>query len=98
VDFNLYKPGTIKRRVTRRMFLHKIENLPAYFQYVRKHPEEIDALFNDVLINVTSFFRDPEAFDALQKQAFPLVMKGKAPNSPATGSHVCVRQKFKPNF
>lgn len=82
VDFNLYKPGTIRRRITRRMFLRKIDNLPAYFQYVRKHPEEIDALFRDVLINVTGFFRDPEAFDALRKQAFPLIMNGKGPNSP----------------
>ena len=71
VDFSFYKPGTVKRRISRRMFLRKIENMQAYLQYLRKNPEEVEALFNDVLINVTGFFRDPEAFEALQRQIFP---------------------------
>ncbi|PYS40331.1 MAG: chemotaxis protein CheR [Acidobacteria bacterium] len=77
IDFNYYKPGTIKRRITRRMFLRKIDNLKAYIQFLRKNPEELEALFNDLLINVTGFFRDPEAFEVLRKQAFPLVMNNK---------------------
>jgi two-component system CheB/CheR fusion protein len=82
VDFSFYKPGTIKRRINRRMFLRKIENIPAYLQYLRKNPEEVEALFNDVLINVTGFFRDPEAFEALRSQVFPLILNKKEPNSP----------------
>lgn len=70
VDFNYYKHGTTKRRIARRMLLRKIDNLTEYHKYLRKHPEELEALFNDVLINVTSFFRDPEAFDVLCKAAF----------------------------
>jgi two-component system, chemotaxis family, CheB/CheR fusion protein len=82
VDFSLYKPGTIKRRITRRMFLRKIDDLDQYLQFVRKNGEEVEALFNDVLINVTGFFRDAEAFESLRKEAFPPIMKNKGPNSP----------------
>lgn len=82
VDFSFYKPGTVKRRISRRMFLRKIENMQAYLQYLRKNPEEVEALFNDVLINVTGFFRDPEAFEALQRQIFPHILNKKEPNSP----------------
>ena len=81
VDFSFYKPGTIKRRIARRMFLRKIENLQGYLQYLRKNPEEIEALFNDVLINVTGFFRDPDAFEILRKQAFPQILKNRESNN-----------------
>jgi len=82
VDFSHYKIGTIKRRIMRRMFLHKIENLDEYVQFLRKNREEVEALFNDVLINVTSFFRDADAFDSLRTSAFPFMMQNKATNSP----------------
>jgi two-component system CheB/CheR fusion protein len=82
VDFSYYKPGTIKRRITRRMFLTKIDNLEAYVQLLRKSPEEVENLFNDVLINVTGFFRDPGAFENLSKEAFPLMFKNKTASSP----------------
>jgi two-component system, chemotaxis family, CheB/CheR fusion protein len=82
VDFNHYKPGTIKRRITRRMFLRKIDNLESYFQFLRKNRDEVENLFNDVLINVTGFFRDPEAFESLVKEAFPLMMTNKSPEAP----------------
>jgi two-component system CheB/CheR fusion protein len=82
VDFNHYKPGTIKRRITRRMFLRKIDNLEGYFQFLRKNRDEVENLFNDVLINVTGFFRDPDAFESLVKEAFPLMMKNKSPDVP----------------
>jgi len=81
VDFSLYKPGTMKRRITRRMFLQKIETPRAYLQFLRKNRDEVEALFNDVLINVTGFFRDPDAFDVLRRQAFPLMMSSKGANS-----------------
>ena len=81
VDFSFYKLGTIKRRIARRMFLRKIENLQGYWQYLRKNPEEVDALFNDLLINVTGFFRDPDAFEVLRKQAFPQIMKNRGSNN-----------------
>jgi two-component system, chemotaxis family, CheB/CheR fusion protein len=82
VDFSYYKPGTIKRRIARRMFLQKIDNLDAYLRFLRKNREEVESLFNDVLINVTSFFREPEAFESLREEAFPLMIKNKGANSP----------------
>ncbi len=81
VDFSYYKPGTIKRRITRRMFLRKIDNLETYLLLLRKNREEVEGLFNDILINVTGFFRDAEAFDILRKEAFPLMLKNKSSNS-----------------
>ena len=66
VDFNVYKPSTIQRRIERRMVTRKITNLAHYYEYLQNNSEEIDALFNDILIGVTSFFRDKEAFDALE--------------------------------
>jgi two-component system CheB/CheR fusion protein len=82
VDFSFYKPGTIKRRITRRMFLRKIDTLEAYLQFLRKHRDEVEALFNDVLINVTGFFRDHDSFENLKKTAFPAIMSHKAPSIP----------------
>jgi two-component system CheB/CheR fusion protein len=81
VDFSYYKPGTIKRRITRRMFLRKIDSLETYLQFLRKNPDEVESLFNDLLINVTGFFRDPDAFESLRKEAFPLMVKNKPSNS-----------------
>jgi two-component system CheB/CheR fusion protein len=82
VDFSFYKPGTIKRRIMRRMFLRKIDSLDAYLHFLRKNRDEVDALFNDVLINVTAFFRDADAFDNLKKTAFPAIMSHKPSNAP----------------
>jgi two-component system, chemotaxis family, CheB/CheR fusion protein len=81
VDFSYYKHGTVKRRITRRMFLRKIDTLQGYLQYLRKNPDEVEALFNDVLINVTGFFRDPDAYDALKRVAFPRLLDGRGSNS-----------------
>jgi two-component system CheB/CheR fusion protein len=82
VDFSYYKPGTIKRRVLRRMVLRKIDGLEAYAGVLRSNREELERLFNDLLINVTGFFRDPEAFDVLRRVAFPPVLNGKTTNQP----------------
>src|SRR5882762_4178654 len=71
VDFSNYKAATLRRRIARRMALHKVETLPEYAEYLRDHPVELDALFQDILINVTSFFRDPETFELLKTRVFP---------------------------
>jgi two-component system, chemotaxis family, CheB/CheR fusion protein len=73
VDFTLYKPATLKRRILRRMVVHRLENLEDYVVYLRKHSTEVKALHEDMLINVTSFFRDPAAFETLQSKLFPTI-------------------------
>ncbi len=80
-DFSLYKQSTVARRVERRMAVHQIERLDDYVRYVQQNPSEADALFNDLLIGVTNFFRDPAAFNALANEAIPRLMAGKPPGS-----------------
>jgi two-component system CheB/CheR fusion protein len=78
VDFSLYKTSTIERRINRRIVLHKLGSLDAYAQFVRGNVRELDALYSDVLIHVTSFFRNPEAFDVLKRRVFPkLIPEGR---------------------
>lgn len=77
VDFSYYKPNTIHRRSMRRMLLLKIDSLRDYASYLKEHPEEGEKLFDDVLIPVTSFFRDFEAFEALKTQVYPAILKDK---------------------
>jgi two-component system, chemotaxis family, CheB/CheR fusion protein len=67
VDFHHYKSNTIKRRIIRRMLLHKLETLSAYFVFLKQNPGEINTLFQDLLINVTAFFRDPDCLEFLKK-------------------------------
>jgi two-component system CheB/CheR fusion protein len=76
-DFSQYKPSTINRRIERRMAVHQIETMDKYVKYLQQMPVEVDALFRDLLIGVTSFFRDPEAFKALEKQVVPRLFNGK---------------------
>jgi two-component system CheB/CheR fusion protein len=78
VDFSLYKRGTIERRVTRRMVLNKQETLEDYAGLLRANPKELDALHADLLINVTSFFRNPDAFDALKQKVFPRLLQQRS--------------------
>ena len=70
VDFSLYKLPTIKRRIQRRMTLRETPDLDQYARYLETHPSEIRDLFEDILIPVTSFFREPETFQALQNDVF----------------------------
>jgi len=70
-DFTYYKPTTIQRRIRRRMLLHKLERLEDYVHYLQDNPAETEQLFHDILINVTGFFRDPDAFRALADEVFP---------------------------
>ncbi len=82
VDFTHYKANTLDRRITRRMLLLKHETLEAYEAHLESVPEEVEALFQDILINVTSFFRDPAAFEVLKRTVFPKMIaecQAKAP-------------------
>ncbi len=77
VDFNAYKQSTLIRRVHRRMALHRLESLSQYARYLRNNKKEIEALFGDLLINVTRFFRDDALFRALKKRFLPALLKDK---------------------
>ena len=72
-DFALYKQSTIRRRIRRRMLVHKLDRLVDYVRYLQTSPAELDALFQDMLIQVTGFFRGPETFAALRTLALPRV-------------------------
>lgn len=76
-DFSGYKKSTIGRRIERRMAQHDIEDIELYARYLKGHPAEIQTLFKELLINVTSFFRDPEAFATLKKDVLPQILAGK---------------------
>ena len=77
VDFAPYKQSTLKRRITRRMVVHRISKLPDYVKYLQAHPREVPALFDDVLITVTRFFRDSKSLAVLTKKVFPALLKGR---------------------
>jgi two-component system CheB/CheR fusion protein len=74
-DFTHYKQSTVQRRIRRRMALARIDRLEDYANYLAATPAEVEALYDDVLINVTSFFRDPAAFKALQKKVFATITR-----------------------
>jgi two-component system CheB/CheR fusion protein len=77
IDFSQYKSPTVHRRVMRRIVLAKVPDLEHYLEFLRQTPTEVDALFNDLLINVTEFFRDPAVFAALKETAFPAILKDR---------------------
>lgn len=81
-DFTYYKQSTILRRIKRRILLHKLERLEDYVRYLQANPKEVEALFRDLLINVTSFFRDPDVFDGLKKIVFPSIVKDRQEGLP----------------
>jgi two-component system CheB/CheR fusion protein len=76
-DFSQYKPSTINRRVKHRMSMHRIEKLSEYVLYMQQTLPEVEALFRDLLIGVTQFFRDPAAFKALEQQVIPKLFADK---------------------
>ncbi len=80
-DFSQYKENTLHRRIERRMALHQISTPDQYIQFLQNNTAEIDALFRDLLIGVTQFFRDPEVFETLQKQVIPRLFDNKADDS-----------------
>jgi two-component system, chemotaxis family, CheB/CheR fusion protein len=81
-DFSHYKQTTIRRRIGRRMAVHKIEDIAGYFRYLQQNPAEIQTLFKDLVICVTSFFRDSEAFKALETKVIPDILAHKSPEQP----------------
>jgi two-component system CheB/CheR fusion protein len=76
-DFSLYKKSTIGRRIERRMAQHNIEDMAVYTRFLKQDPAEVHALFKDLLINVTSFFRDAEAFVILKQDILPALLADK---------------------
>ena len=81
-DFSLYKLSTVQRRVERRMAVHQVESMEAYVKLAQEAPAELDALFRDLLIGVTGFFRDPDAFAALEQQVVPKLFDSAHPSRP----------------
>ena len=80
-DFSKYKPSTIDRRIERRMAVHRVETMADYIKYLQVTPGEIHALFQDLLIGVTSFFRDEDAFNKLEEVIIPKLFEGKPAGS-----------------
>jgi two-component system CheB/CheR fusion protein len=82
VNFSEYKAPTLHRRLARRMALRRVEDLDKYLTILRAEPDEVRALYEDVLIHVTSFFRDPEVFDVLKTVVLPEILKHKPDGAP----------------
>ncbi len=82
VDFNHYKKTTVSRRVNRRMAGHRFASYGQYGDYLRQNPAEAEALLKDILIPVTSFFRDSDVFTALRNKAFPLIVGKRKGGTP----------------
>ncbi len=82
VDFRAYKHATLQRRILRRMALYQLETLDPYVRYLQTHPSEVKALYKEILIHVTSFFRDPEVFDTLKQEIFPQLLRDRPADSP----------------
>lgn len=82
VDFSHYKPPTLQRRIYRRMVLQKIEKLDEYASFLKENPAEVEKLYSDLLINITSFFRDPQAYEALRREVLPRIVKDRTPDTP----------------
>ncbi|MEI6945967.1 CheR family methyltransferase [Paraflavisolibacter sp. H34] len=82
VDFSQYKMSTIKRRIIRRMMLFKQDTLKDYTQFIRRNTNEVSLLYQDLLINVTTFFRDREATEYLRSTVLPRIIQSKGVNDP----------------
>ncbi len=82
VDFSHYKPTTVRRRIGRRMMVLRIETLSEYARYAQQQPTELQELYRDLLISVTSFFRDPEAFESLSKHVSDMLTQDSQRREP----------------
>jgi two-component system CheB/CheR fusion protein len=80
-DFTNYKSNTIRRRIERRMALHKIKAAEDYVKFLSSNPKEVDLLYKDLLIKVTNFFRDPDAFKVLEREVIPEIIEKTRPGS-----------------
>jgi two-component system, chemotaxis family, CheB/CheR fusion protein len=81
-DFSQYKHNTVMRRIERRMAVLQVEDPADYLIYLRNNQQEIEALFKELLIRVTNFFRDAEAFEALKDKALPAIFQDKPRDQP----------------
>jgi two-component system, chemotaxis family, CheB/CheR fusion protein len=81
-DFSQYKQNTLIRRIQRRVQVLQIDSVPEYIERLRGEPNQLDLLFRDLLIGVTHFFRDPEAFAALEKEVMPKLLENKRSSNP----------------
>ena len=77
-DFSQYKPSTVLRRIERRMAVNQIKTMDGYVKFLQQTPTEPEALFRDLLIGVTNFFRDPDAFKALEEQVIPRLFSSQS--------------------
>jgi two-component system CheB/CheR fusion protein len=82
VDFEAYKKATLQRRVARRMAVNRVETMADYARRLQDDEGEAEALYDDCLISVTSFFRDPDVFEALSDNLLPVLLQGRPPESP----------------
>jgi len=76
-DFSMYKKSTVYRRIERRMGIHQIDRIASYVRYLQENPQEVDLLFKELLIGVTSFFRDPAAWEQLREEFIPALLAGR---------------------
>jgi two-component system CheB/CheR fusion protein len=81
IDFSLYREKTIQRRIMRRLVLQNIASIEEYIERLKEDPAERSSLQRDLLINVTSFFRDPECFDALTRLVLPTIVQNRPPGT-----------------
>ncbi|KAB0663821.1 PAS domain-containing protein [Oryzomonas japonica] len=79
-DFSMYKRSTVYRRIERRMGIHQIDRIAAYVRYLQENPQEVELLFKELLIGVTSFFRDPAAWEQLQGAVLPALLAARPAN------------------
>ncbi len=82
VDFVDYKTATIRRRILRRMNINQVTELDDYVKLLQRNPAEVEALYRDVLINVTSFFRNPEVFESLREVVYPRILSERPSAEP----------------
>jgi two-component system CheB/CheR fusion protein len=82
VDFTDYKVATIRRRILRRMHINRLTDLEDYVRVLHRNPQEAEALYRDVLINVTSFFRNPEVFESLREVVYPTILADRSSADP----------------
>ncbi|HEX3904461.1 MAG TPA: chemotaxis protein CheB [Polyangia bacterium] len=82
VDFTHYKLPTIMRRIQRRMAVHRLVDLESYTAMLQQQPQEADQLYEDLLIHVTGFFREPEAFETLKTEVFPKILAARKGDGP----------------
>lgn len=82
LDFTHYKPATVERRIRRRMAVHKLDSLTDYLALVKSSPGELDRLYDEILIGVTGFFRDPLVFEAIRREVIPALIKDRDSNLP----------------